>query len=280
MSVSNMLTAATLPISDPNSLFVDPSAPGCSELQLIKSSISSMYTSSPDFDPLANPLDLSCFDAATNDPTYPSGGLITTIQSHMSTKISSIGTDLPLMNAASQTNQRITAIDATLAGQPAPVVTNDCDNLMSLAFQTLKEVGSFIGGVATAIYDMFSTLLSPLFGTISTIIGSVISTVKDVFAAIAGPFGSSILSTIGSALGGITSIIGDVVSSIETAIAAFATKIAEEAAVIASALGNLINFSFLNSLNIANPCVQSIHGAIINQNNIDPTALVALATPV
>lgn len=279
MSINAMLTAATIPVGTPGSLFVNPAASGISDIQTSKSTLNDIFTAIGIQTTPGSPGDISCIDT-----------LCTGVNSHITDKVTSLPTQLPIVSAAASSMQRVNQMDSAMTNSSATSSSDasGCPSLMSAAFATLKSVGGFLADVGTGIYNIVEPVLSPLFGVVGDIVGWAITSAKDMISAIAGASSiikDSVLGAIGAfvttatyIVSAVSGAIGSLVSTIGSKISEFASSVATEAAALASGLSHLLNMHLLGSLTSPTPCTKSIHDVVINKAVVDTAAVTAIST--
>jgi hypothetical protein len=256
MSIANMMTAANLPVGDKMSLFKNPA--------------------STNLDDLNNIADL-CFALSPGIDFSNIVTLTSDINDHMATKVVSVTTHVPLAVAMAEINKRISDIDSALINVPTTLNSNPYPNV-GAAFQTLTEIGSILASATTLIIGrMNAANLQPLYNVTGVSSTDELVTMMRVPAK-----KSAIITAANTVTDSLNTVITGIKGSIDLAIAAsvfsFESLRKAEIEAMEEIMRTITNFHFIGSLADPTPYIKEIHDAIINTDNLDNKAVIAIAS--
>lgn len=276
-------------IPNPAAFFVNPTTAATADSTDLQSRMGSIFPASM-FPVGSNPI-----ESATS---------VTTMSiSYSSTKMTSIVTELPMMNGASQAAAQLSAHAATLDAVQNPTASSAA--AITAAFsQTTK--GPQAG--CPSVSDGFKALLhgvSDAAHAVETGIGSSIAgasdAVKSLISSVIGPFadgpsfitaikgassgqlaalttsieaaGATILADLQSAGGALSSAAGSALSGLTSAIA-------DEAKAVADSLAYLVGANMLNLFSGGSDCTKTVLSSVVNPTIVPPDTASILASPV
>lgn len=290
MTFDTIIKSVGLPATDPMSFFTNPTTSATNDSTDLQSRMGSIFPT------VLFPVGSNPIESATS---------VTTMSiSYSSTKMTSIVTELPMMNGASQAAAQMSAHAATLDAVSTASPTDSATAITAAFAQTTKGPQAGCPSVSAG----FSALTSGVAAAAKSVesgIGDAIAGIgaeaKALIVAAIGSFtdGPSFITQIKAAnptqlnnlstsmaaggptvLGQLTSAGGNLVTSATTALSSLTTSIANEAKAVADSLSYLVGANMLNLFSNGTDCSKTVLSSVVNPAIVPPDTASILSSPV
>lgn len=289
MSFDTIIKSVGLPATDPLSFFKNPTTSVTLDSTDLQSRMGSIFPA-------------SMFPVGTN-PIESATSVTTMSVTYSSTKMTSIVTELPMMNGASQAAAQMSAHATTLDAVQNPAASSaaaitaafsqstkgpqaGCPSV-SDGFKALLHgvadaahavetgIGSSIAGASAAVKSVISSVIGPFTDGPSFIAAIKAATPSQLTALTASieAAGATILADLQSAGGALSSAAGSALTSLTTAIS-------DEAKAVADSLKYLVGANMLNLFSGGSDCTKTVLGSVVNPTVVPPDTAQILASPV
>lgn len=281
MSFQSMITASSIPMGSPGSLFKNPAEEGLAKFSASKDSFSVFGDAMVISDPLFDPTTL--LDAMTDQST--------TINTELRGQIEKLPSNLSIMTAASDASQQIQSVDSMLSDNPnAPfpdVISdafpaNGCPTpSISTAFGTITGSNAMVNDSVSSMGSSLDMItLQPVTIAIKNAGGPNITTGEQLLEYL-GSASNAVKAAVTAVVAGSTTIVNSLKQSFSASITSvtdlgntFAESVVADSTIISNSLKQLKGFSSIQMLKSNDPCVQTVMNNVIDQNMVDQKALV------
>lgn len=246
-SVTDMFAGASLSGTDPfnpSSIFKDPSAAGCSQLNDIHSNLS-MLALTPGLD--------GGISSQINSMLPTLSGFGSLIQTNTMDRVKNIHGDLQSVLAVKNIRSTVSAADGGEHDM-------DC-GMVNDIFGSVANIGAMITDTITQMQNALS---------------DVLSTIGDIFTAGMTAISGAVLSAINAASAAISSALSTVGSLISDAMTGLQDMINTEKEKLAALMNEMLGFGFLKSLPSLDICGQDLMSGILDSSKISTGVLGSL----
>lgn len=282
MSLQSMITGANLPIGDPASLFKNPAQAGLDAFGVSQGGMGGLAAAMTFTDPFFDPS--SVFGAMTTSTSA--------ITSELTSKISDLGSQLPVAAAAAKVQEQVQSVDAILAATAANI-PNQINNAfpgpatcpidyVKDSFKSVTESNAIVEAGNSAVATNFNNTgaMSSLYTALNAIPGVNVTNGKELLTAI-NSGGLAVTAAVTAAVASSSALLTQLKSSFTsvetTAVTAmtssFDSVVASSSAAINSAINTVKGGSVVGLINSKSPCIQSVMSSAVNPVKVDQTAL-------